>query len=113
MKNNSKDDQQNSNVDNSKNDTTDSLIPSVDDVADFLLYGLSIPERAVRSSTAAVSGALRQSTSLLIPQAFRSSKSYTMFVEQMLDFMAHDVGNVEREKSNDESNDDSKPEEPM
>ena len=82
----------------SSNDPSDSIVPSVDDVADFLLYGLSLPERALRSSSAAVSGAVRQSTSLLIPQAFRSSKSYTVFVEQMLDFMAHDIGGVDRDE---------------
>lgn len=82
--------------DNSPSD--ESFVPSIDDVADFLLFGMSLPERALRSSTAAVSGAVRQSTSLLIPHAFRSSKSYTMFVEQMLDFMAHDIGGVERDE---------------
>lgn len=86
-------------TDDSKNNPDppfESFVPSVEDVADFLLYGLSLPERALRSGSAAVSGAVRQSSSLLIPHAFRSSKSYSMFVEQMLDFMAHDIGGVDR-----------------
>ena len=73
------------------------IIPGVDKVTDFLLYGLSLPERAIRSSSAALSGTVKHSASLLIPQAFRSSKTYSTFVEQMLDFMAHDVGGVERD----------------
>jgi len=65
-------------------------------VRDFLLYGLSLPERTLRSATGLVSGTLRESTSLLVPQAFQSSRVYTTMVRQMLDFLAEDVGGVER-----------------
>ena len=65
-------------------------------VLDYLVYGLSIPERTLRSTTAIVGGALRESTELLVPQAFQSSKTYSLFVEQMFDFMTRDVGGVER-----------------
>ena len=88
--------------DESYGDQPESLIPSVESITDFLMYGLSLPERAIRSSSAAVSGVVRESTDLLVPSAFRSSKSYNIFVEQMLDFMAHDVGGVEREGGNSE-----------
>lgn len=64
-------------------------------VFDYLIYGLSLPERALRSSSSAVGGALRESAALLVPQAFRSSQSYSVFVQQMLDFLAEDVGGVE------------------
>jgi hypothetical protein len=62
----------------------------------YLLYGLSLPERSLRSGVGAATGILRESTELLVPQAFRSSKTYSVMVQQMLDFLAEDVGGVER-----------------
>ncbi len=70
--------------------------PSFGSVQNFLLYGLSVPERALRSTSALVGGAMKESAMLLVPQAFRSSRSYSMFIQQMLDFMVNDVGGVER-----------------
>jgi hypothetical protein len=65
-------------------------------VRDFLLFGVSLPERTLRSASGVVSGALRESASLLVPQAFRNSKTYNVMIQQMLDFLAEDVGGVER-----------------
>src|SRR5687767_5783342 len=70
--------------------------PSPSAVLKYLRYSASLPERALRATSAVVSGAVRESAMLLVPQAFRSSRSYTMFVQQMLDFLAHDVGGVDR-----------------
>ncbi|MHC4176520.1 MAG: hypothetical protein ACYSWU_03385 [Planctomycetota bacterium] len=70
--------------------------PGYATVRDFLLYGISLPERTLRSASGVVSGALRESASLLVPQAFRNSKTYNVMIQQMLDFMAEDVGGVER-----------------
>ena len=70
--------------------------PTLESINKFLLYGLSLPERTIRSTTAVVSGAVNESAQALLPQAFRSSKSYDILVKQMLDFLAHDVGGVER-----------------
>lgn len=67
-------------------------------VRDFLLYGLSLPERALRSAGGILGGTLRESASLLIPQAFRNSRTYSVMVQQMLDFLAEDVGGVDRPK---------------
>lgn len=61
-----------------------------------LVYGLSLPERAVRATGAVVGGALRESANLLVPRAFRTSKSYSIFVQQAFDFLAENVGGVER-----------------
>jgi hypothetical protein len=71
--------------------------PSFDSVSKFLMFGLSLPERTIRSTSAMLSGAVNESAELLLPQAFRSSKSYDMLVKQMLNFLAHDVGGVKRE----------------
>lgn len=66
-------------------------------VLDYLLYTASIPERTIRSTSAVVGGALHESAELLVPSAFRTSRSYKLFVRQMIDFMAKDVGGVVRE----------------
>ena len=68
--------------------------PGVRSTFEYLTYGLSLPERALRTTSAMVGGVLRESASLLVPQAFRDSKSYNMFVGQMLDFVANDIGGV-------------------
>lgn len=72
--------------------------PGIKSVYEYLTYGISLPERALRSTSAMVGGVLRESASLLIPQAFQDSRSYQMFVTQMLDFLANDVGGVESEE---------------
>lgn len=77
--------------------------PGIKSVYGYLTYGISLPERALRSTSAMIGGVLRESASLLIPQAFQDSRSYQMFVTQMLDFLANDVGGVE---SNDPSSTD-------
>lgn len=74
-------------------------VPSVNRISKFLMYGVSLPERTIRSTSAALSGAVNESADLLLPQAFRSSKSYDLLVKQMLDFLAHDVGGVQRNES--------------
>lgn len=74
--------------------TTD---PTIDQVYKYLMFGLSLPERAVRSTAAIVSGAVNESAELLVPKAFQDSKTYNTFVKQMLNMMANDVGGVKSE----------------
>lgn len=66
-------------------------------------YGLSLPERTLRATSAMVGGALRESANLLVPQSFRSSRSYATFVAQALDFVTEQVGGVERPQSTEPS----------
>ncbi|NQU23589.1 MAG: hypothetical protein HQ567_20090 [Candidatus Nealsonbacteria bacterium] len=75
--------------------------PGFGPVRDFLLMGLSLPERTVRSAAGVASGALRESASLLVPQAFRNSKTYSVLIQQTLDFLAEDVGGVDRPDDSD------------
>jgi hypothetical protein len=63
---------------------------------EHLGYVLSLPERALRTGTGLVGGMLRESASLLVPQSFQNSRTYTVMVRQMLDFLIHDVGGVEQ-----------------
>jgi hypothetical protein len=62
----------------------------------FLIYGLSLPERTLRSGVGLVGGAVRESAGLLVPQAFQNSKTYSVMVRQMLDYLVEDVGGVAR-----------------
>jgi hypothetical protein len=62
----------------------------------YLSYTLSLPERALRSGSGVVGGTLRESAALLVPSAFQSSKTYSVLVRQMLDFLAEDMGGVEK-----------------
>ena len=64
--------------------------PGYASVRNVLLYGISLPERTLRSAAGVVSGALRESADLLVPQAFKSSKSYHVFIRQGLTFLAED-----------------------
>lgn len=57
-------------------------------------YVLSLPERALRSGSGLLGGVLRESASLLVPRSFQNSRTYTVMVRQMLDFLVHDVGGV-------------------
>ncbi len=59
-------------------------------------YSASLPERTLRSAGALAGGIVRESANWLVPAAFRNSKSYSIFVQQMLDFVVNDVGGVRR-----------------
>lgn len=63
----------------------------------MLTYGLSLPERTARSVSVIVGGLVNESAARLIPTAFRSSRSYSVFVQQALNMMIHDVGGVKNE----------------
>ena len=68
--------------------------PSV--AARGVLYGLSVPERALRSAAGVVGGTLRESAQVLLPASVRNAKTYRAFIGQMLDFMAEDLGGAPR-----------------
>jgi hypothetical protein len=82
------------------NDNT-TLADSVASVGRYLFYGLSLPERAVRSSIGLAAGAARETAEFLVPRAFQDSKTYGIVVRNSLRFLASDVGGVES-KSDDE-----------
>lgn len=82
---------------------TDAAPPTTTQVYEYLMYGVSLPERALRATSAVVGGTLQESAALLVPQAFQNSKSYEVFVQQMLDFVIRDVGRVERESDDEEA----------
>ncbi|MCR9293792.1 MAG: hypothetical protein NXI32_13790 [bacterium] len=59
-------------------------------------YSTSLPERTIRSATAIAGGLVRESAEWLIPTSFRNSRSYSIFVQQMLDFVVSDLGGVKK-----------------
>src|SRR5580698_52143 len=61
----------------------------------FLLYTLSLPERLVRSTVGVTAGAARETAHALVPQAFKSSKSYELVVTKSLGFLTDSVGGVQ------------------
>ncbi len=63
-------------------------------------YSASLPERTLRSAGALAGGFVRESANWLLPSAFRNSKSYSIFAQQMLDFVVNDIGGVRRVLSN-------------
>ncbi len=73
---------------------SDSNPPGASSVHDYLIYSLSLPERALRSTAGVAGGVVREGANLLVPRAFRSSKSYEVLVQQGLDFLTDDIGGV-------------------
>jgi hypothetical protein len=76
--------------------------PGYANVLKYLLYGVSLPERTVRSGVGLVGGAVRESTALLVPQAFQNSQTYSILVRQMLDFLVEDVAGVAHKSAGEE-----------
>jgi hypothetical protein len=58
-------------------------------------YVLSLPERALRSTTALASGLLREIGQVAIPRTVRTSQLYQNLVEATLRFLIEQVGQVE------------------
>ena len=79
-----------------------------DSLIDTLVYGLTLPERTARSASAIVGGLVNETAARLIPAAFRSSRSYTVFVQQSLDMVIHDVGGVKNEGEDEPTKEESK-----
>ena len=61
-------------------------------LARYLIYTLSVPERAVRSTVALAGGAAREAATFLVPRAFQSSKTYEIVVTNSLKFLTEQVG---------------------
>jgi hypothetical protein len=60
-----------------------------------LLYGISLPERLLRSGIGLTAGAVKEVAGVLIPQSFQSAKSYEIAIENSLRFLTETIGGVE------------------
>ena len=70
------------------------MADSVASAGRYLFYGLSLPERAVRSSIGLAAGAARETAQFLVPRAFQDSRTYGIVIRNSLNFLASDVGGV-------------------
>lgn len=61
---------------------------------DTLLYGVSLPERLIRSAVGLTAGTAREIAEFVVPQAFQDSKSYEVAVRNSLNFLLTSVGSV-------------------
>jgi hypothetical protein len=65
-------------------------------VLKYLVFTLSLPERTLRSTVGLVGGAANEAATLLVPRAFRDSKTYQALIQQNLDYLLKNVGGVQR-----------------
>lgn len=72
----------------------------------YLVYSVTLPERAVRSAIGLASGAAKETAEFLVPQAFQNSKTYEIVVRNSLRFLTEDIGGaaVEAEASTEVEN---------
>ena len=82
-----------------------SAASTVDSLMNGLLYGISLPERLVRSAVGVTAGTAKEIAEFVVPQAFQDSKSYEVMVRNSLGFLLTSVATVsEGGKPQDDSN---------
>ncbi len=67
---------------------------TVDSLMKGLLYGISLPERLVRSAVGVTAGTAKEIAEFVVPQAFQDSKSYEVMVRNSLGFLLSSVATV-------------------
>ena len=75
---------------------------------DTFRYGLSLPERTARAASAVVGGIAQETAGWMLPAAFRSSKTYSAFVQESLNVLIHDLGGVPQQTPASDSNEEGK-----
>ncbi len=68
--------------------------PALSSFTRSLLYGVSLPERLLRSGVGLTAGAAKEVAAFVVPQAFQSSKSYEIAIENSLCFLTETIGGV-------------------
>ncbi|MEO1994182.1 MAG: hypothetical protein ABGZ17_02800, partial [Planctomycetaceae bacterium] len=81
-------------IDGFDNIPLDDITQTASALSRYLLYSLTLPERAVRSTIGLAAGAARESAAFLVPQAFQSAKTYELVVHNALGFLTEQVGGV-------------------
>lgn len=71
-----------------------STVDAQDPLLRTLLYGLSLPERVVRSAVGLSAGTAKEIAELIVPQAFQNSKSYEIAVRNSLGFLVSGLGTI-------------------
>ena len=70
------------------------LPSTADSLMTGLLYGISLPERLVRSAVGLTAGTAKEIAEFVVPQAFQDSKSYEVMVRNSLGFLLNSVATV-------------------
>ena len=60
-----------------------------------LLYGVSVPERLIRSAVGLTAGTAKEIAEFVVPRAFQDSKSYEVAVRNSLNFLLANVASVQ------------------
>ncbi|MFN8707706.1 MAG: hypothetical protein ACK526_06130 [Planctomyces sp.] len=81
-------------IDPQKNDSS-----LAEELLNDLLFGLSLPERFLRSAVGITAGTAKELASFVVPQAFQDSKSYEVAVRNSLGFLISGVGTLTSEAS--------------
>lgn len=68
----------------------------------LLLYGLSLPERAVRSAIGLGAGAVQEVAGLLVPKSFQDAQTYRVVVRNSLNFLTTNIAGVKSQDAGDE-----------
>jgi hypothetical protein len=79
-------------------DVTEKCVPpaaALSALSRYLIYSVSLPERIVRSSVGLAAGAATEAAVLLVPQSFKSAKTYEIIVTKSLRFLTSEIGGVE------------------
>jgi hypothetical protein len=72
--------------------------PALSPLTRNLLFGLSLPERIVRSTVGLTAGTVKELAGFVVPQAFQTSKSYEIAITNSLTFLTETVGGAEANK---------------
>ncbi len=80
--------------DNQTPQPENSAASTVDSLKNGLLYGISLPERLVRSAVGVTAGTAKEIAEFVVPQAFQDSKSYEVMVRNSLGFLLDNVATV-------------------
>jgi hypothetical protein len=67
---------------------------TVESLMNGLLFGISLPERLVRSAVGVTAGTAKEIAEFVVPQAFQDSKSYEVMVRNSLGFLLGSVATV-------------------
>lgn len=68
----------------------------------MLLYGLSLPERTLRSAVGVAAGTVREAAEFVVPQSFKNAKTYKVLVRNSLAFLTDNVGGVKSSQPEDQ-----------
>lgn len=68
-----------------------------------LVYSLSLPERTLRSAVGVAAGTVREAAEFVVPQTYKSAKTYQVLVRNSLAFLTDKVGGVKSSDPGDEN----------